>query len=61
MTTITNLTEVKEPAVRELSDTEMDQVSGGFLNNIIAIASIHHSVVNQLSHAGQNNVVNIAL
>jgi bacteriocin-like protein len=59
MTTITDLTEVTE--VRELSDTEMDQVSGGFLNNIIAFAVVSHSVVNQLSHAGQHNVVNIAL
>jgi len=59
--TTTDLTEVEMTAVRELTESEMDQVSGAFLNNIIAFADVHHSVVNQLSHAGQFNVVNIAL
>jgi hypothetical protein len=53
MKTPTDLTEVT--VVRELTDSEVEQVSGGFLNNIVAFSTV--GVNNQNSHAGQNGVL----
>jgi hypothetical protein len=53
MKTPTDLTEVT--VVRELTDSEVEQVSGGFLNNIVAFSVV--GVNNQNSHAGQNGVL----
>ena len=53
MKTPTELTEVTD--VRELTDGEVEQVSGGFLNNIVAFSTV--GVNNQNSHAGQNGVL----
>ena len=57
MKTPTEHTEVTD--VRELTDSEVDQVSGGFLNNITAFSNI--GVNNQLSHAKQVGLIQVGI